>query len=389
MGKVRVVVRLRPDGGQSVCGVYGGAKGCHATSVVVGQTPFDFDAAFGATSTQADVYAATAAPLVSRVLNGRNGTVLAYGPTGTGKTHTVLGREGEPGLLPLVLDATFAAVRAERAAGVHVRVVVSYLEVYNEAVRDLFADDPTAELAVRADPKGGVKVVGLSEVECADAADAADCVAVGTAARTAGATGANANSSRSHAIFEVRVETRAKGSATTASGRLLVVDLAGSECAERTGAFAEGSARRLEAQSINQSLLALGQVITALASKKGGHVPFRDSKLTRLLHDSLGGSAETVLVACISPGADARDETLSTLRYADKARCIESQDRAHVAPPRAPDAETLAAAERALSDAEEAIEAATLRLAEETALLEASINDAVSAHVVETAPSTI
>ena len=219
----------------------------------------------------------------------------------------------------------------------------SYLEIYNEQVRDLFGEG-SEQLAVRADRDGSTTVIGLTEITLDSAQDARDCLAVGAEKRVAAATLMNDKSSRSHAVFELKVCTRKKGTSGTKCGRFLLVDLAGSECAGRTGVVEAHGARRLEAQSINQSLLALGQVITALSGGEGKHVPFRDSKLTRLLQDSLGGSALTVLIACVAPGKAARDESLSTLRYADRAGRIDNAgaNRVHVAPPRAPDAETLA-----------------------------------------------
>ncbi|KAH8065595.1 ATP-dependent microtubule motor [Aureococcus anophagefferens] len=254
--------------------------------------------------------------------------------------------------MPRCVDDVFARVAA-LGAGREARVTCTYLEIYNEQVRDLFGDDVEKQLQVRTARDGSTLVAGLTEIPLESAQDARDCLAVGAERRQSAATSMNDQSSRSHAVFELKVAVREGGSATTRVGRFLLVDLAGSESAGRTGIEGAGGARRLEAQSINQSLLALGQVITALSGGEK-HVPFRDSKLTRLLQDSLGGSAATVLVACVGPSPKSRDESLSTLRYADRAGRIDNvaAHRVHVAPPRAPDAETLAKLERDLAAAE-------------------------------------
>ena len=361
---IKVVVRVRPlaanEGDEAVCRTYAaGADAFDRCVTVEGvkddseSTNFEFARALDAAATQGEVYAATTADLVERVVGGRNATVLAYGQTGSGKTFTVQGGDDEAeGLMPRCVDDVFARVAA-LGAGREARVTCTYLEIYNEQVRDLFGDDVEKQLQVRTARDGSTLVAGLTEIPLESAQDARDCLAVGAERRQSAATSMNDQSSRSHAVFELKVAVREGGSATTRVGRFLLVDLAGSESAGRTGIEGAGGARRLEAQSINQSLLALGQVITALSGGEK-HVPFRDSKLTRLLQDSLGGSAATVLVACVGPSPKSRDESLSTLRYADRAGRIDNvaAHRVHVAPPRAPDAETLAKLERDLAAAE-------------------------------------
>jgi kinesin family protein 4/21/27 len=320
--RIRVAVRVRPgEGAPSVA--------LDATRVTLrtatGEKRFDFDGVLDQAATQAEVYDATAASLVARVFEGYNATVMAYGQTGSGKTHTMgepldalstsPGDDGEG-----VIGRALGEVFARRAASPEATTIhLSYLEVYNECVYDLLAThDDREPLGVREDG-GAVVVPGLSEHDVAARGAADALLHRGALRRRTGATKMNAGSSRSHALLTVRVAT-----ASGAVGKLVLVDLAGSERATRTGA--EG-ARLNEGIMINKGLLALGNVVSALAERTEAsgaarHVPFRDSKLTRLLRDSLGGSARTYMVACVSPCAADADETANTLRYASRARFI-------------------------------------------------------------------
>ena len=320
--RIRVAVRVRPgEGAPSVA--------LDATRVTLrtatGEKRFDFDGLLDQAATQAEVYDATAASLVARVFEGYNATVMAYGQTGSGKTHTMgepldalstsPGDDGEG-----VIGRALGEVFARRAASPEATTIhLSYLEVYNECVYDLLAThDDREPLGVREDG-GAVVVPGLSEHDVAARGAADALLHRGALRRRTGATKMNAGSSRSHALLTVRVAT-----ASGAVGKLVLVDLAGSERATRTGA--EG-ARLNEGIMINKGLLALGNVVSALAERTEAsgaarHVPFRDSKLTRLLRDSLGGSARTYMVACVSPCAADADETANTLRYASRARFI-------------------------------------------------------------------
>ena len=360
---VKVVVRIRPlnayeqrDGDSPIVRAYAGDDGRQNRVIVDGQREetFEYATSLSETANECDVAkAANAQQLVQRVVDGRDATVLAYGQTAAGKTHTI------DGLLPTVIDRIFKATNEGDFETSEVSV--SYLEIYNEQVRDLLVPAPVQTDPDRPPPQpkalnlqnrlqGGVTVVGLSERKPRNALEAKRVLKEGGERRAAAATAMNDRSSRSHAVFEVRVETRRRGDAATRRGRFLLADLAGSESAGRTNE--SGNARRREARTINQSLLALGQVISALSEqKKADHVPYRDSKLTRLLQDSLGGTAATVLIACVAPTLASREETLSTLRYADRASRVAGVDRVHVAPPRAPTAEDLAALERALDEA--------------------------------------
>ncbi|XP_011699046.1 PREDICTED: osmotic avoidance abnormal protein 3-like [Wasmannia auropunctata] len=206
--------------------------------------------------------------------------------------------------------------------------LLSYLEIYNERLRDLLQDDTRETLTLKEDPTKGTYVAGgLREVPVKDATECATLVQQGDQRRAAAATKMNAVSSRSHAVLTLSLEAIAindddkRGNAIR-RGRLHLVDLAGSERQTRTGATGD---RLKEAASINLSLSALGNVISALAAGNGRHVPYRDSKLTRLLRDSLGGNARTLMIACVSPSDIDAEETLSTLRYAARARCIKNK----------------------------------------------------------------
>lgn len=260
--------------------------------------------------------------IVEAVLNGYNGTVFAYGQTGCGKSHTM------SGFVERTLEHIFEATSTS-SSNTRYLALLSYLEIYNEKLRDLLRDDHIdGQLQLKEDPVRGTYVGGgLREVTVKDAAECAQLVGQGSRRRALAATKMNATSSRSHAVLTISIEALAmnentKGGSAVRRGRLHLVDLAGSERQGRTGATGD---RLKEAASINLSLSALGNVISALAAGNGRHVPYRDSKLTRLLKDSLGGNARTLMIACVSPSQSDAEETLSTLRYAARARCIKNK----------------------------------------------------------------
>ncbi|KZC12163.1 Osmotic avoidance abnormal protein 3 [Dufourea novaeangliae] len=259
--------------------------------------------------------------IVEAVLDGYNGTVFAYGQTGCGKSHTMRG------FIERTLDHIFEATSTASSA-MRYLALLSYLEIYNERLRDLLQDGTSDLLTLKEDPTRGTYVAGgLREVTVKDAQECAILVEQGDRRRALAATKMNAASSRSHAVLTLSLETLAinddsQTENTVKRGRLHLVDLAGSERQARTGATGD---RLKEAASINLSLSALGNVISALAAGHGRHVPYRDSKLTRLLRDSLGGNARTLMIACISPSDADAEETLSTLRYAARARCIKNK----------------------------------------------------------------
>jgi hypothetical protein len=333
---------------------------CVVTHAVPGKPPVDrvygFDKVFGPYSTQEDVYDDAVRPVVDEVLDGYNCTIFAYGQTGTGKTHTMEGdHQGcadspetlpeDAGIIPRAMAHVFASLNA---SGAEYSVRCTFLELYNEEITDLLNPDapagpepaPTAAMAppssgpgagkhssatgrhaLMEDGKGGVAVRHLTEVCVSSPADIFAHLAAGSNRRRTAETLCNKQSSRSHSVFTVSVharETNAEGEDVVKCGKLNLVDLAGSENVSKSGAK---DSRAREAGEINKSLLTLGRVITALVDRSG-HIPYRDSKLTRLLRDALGGKSKTCVVATVSPAASAVDETTSTLEYARRAASI-------------------------------------------------------------------
>jgi kinesin family protein 18/19 len=273
---------------------------------------FTYDQVFLEDSSNEAVYQQALRPLVQSFLEGFNATCFAYGNTGAGKTYTVLGTTGQLGLVHLALQDCF-----EQLTGVS-SVKVSYLEVYNEQVRDLLAHDARALLVVE-DPVKGVVVPGLTELVVEGLDQVNRLVDRGNRLRTMAATSANQFSTRSHAILQMTLERREGDESQTS--KLSLIDLAGSERASSTENRGQ---RMIEGASINRSLLALGSCINILSDPKqrGKFVPYRDSKITRLLKDSLGGNTKTLMVACVCGAAKFFEETLNTLRYASRARSI-------------------------------------------------------------------
>jgi kinesin family protein 3/17 len=291
---------------------------------------FTYDAVFDQNFTQLKVFEETALEIVDSVMDGFNGTVFAYGQTGSGKTHTMTGPDtGSPemqGLLPRCFNHIFTNVDSSSST-IQYLVRGSFLEIYNEEVRDLLSKNPKERCEVKEDKGSGVYVKGLSAIVCKSMGAMQEALSTGLSNRSTGATNMNAESSRSHSIFMITVEQCAKDTGADSHirvGKLNMVDLAGSERQSKTGAEGE---RLKEATKINLSLSALGNVISALVDGKSSHIPYRDSKLTRLLQDSLGGNTKTVMVANIGPADYNYDETLSTLRYAYRAKSIKNKPR--------------------------------------------------------------
>ncbi|XP_012933053.1 kinesin-like protein KIF18B isoform X2 [Heterocephalus glaber] len=282
---------------------------------------FVFDRVFGEGATQQDVFQHTTRGVLDSFLQGYNCSVFAYGATGAGKTHTMVGQNGDPGIMYLTTMELYRRLDALREEK-RFEVLVSYLEVYNEHIQDLL--EPKGPLNIREDPSKGVVVQGLSFHQPASAEQLLEMLSRGNRSRTQHPTDANATSSRSHAIFQVlvRQQDRVPGlEQTLRVAKMSLIDLAGSERASSTHAQGE---RLREGANINRSLLALISVLNALADTKGRrpHVPYRDSKLTRLLKDSLGGNCRTVMIANISPAGLAYEDTYNTLKYADRAKEI-------------------------------------------------------------------
>ncbi|KAF5838400.1 P-loop containing nucleoside triphosphate hydrolase protein [Dunaliella salina] len=291
---------------------------------------FRFDKVFGCDSHQEKLYKQAIVPIVQEVMEGFNCTIFAYGQTGTGKTYTMEGgprgsddgRKLSPqaGVIPRSIKQIFELIESNNMDST---VKVSFLELYNEELTDLLAFDDTNRLRLLED-KSGVVVQNLEDAIVKSPAEIYQVLDRGTAKRRTAATLLNNRSSRSHSIFTITIhmkETTAAGEDVVKVGKLNLVDLAGSENISRSGAK-DGRAR--EAGSINQSLLTLGRVITALV-EHSGHVPYRDSKLTRLLRDSLGGRTKTCIIATVSPTVQCQEETISTLDYAHRAKNIRNR----------------------------------------------------------------
>ena len=304
---------------------------------------FTFDTVYDWNSSQEGVYTETAAPLVESVIQGYNGTIFAYGQTGTGKTHTMLGAPDPPelrGIIPNTFKHIFEAVEETTDRDFLVRA--SFLEIYNEEIRDLLGKDTTKKLDMKEDPNRGLYVKDLTHTVVKGVKEIDRVLSIGMQNRSVASTLMNADSSRSHSIFTITIETSDKASADKddapqdafaekkadnmhiRAGKLNLVDLAGSERQGKTGATGD---RLKEATKINLSLSALGNVISALVDGKSGHVPYRDSKLTRLLQDSLGGNTKTVMIAAVGPADYNFDETISTLRYANRAKNIKNKPK--------------------------------------------------------------
>lgn len=287
---------------------------------------FGFDRVFDDNTTQAEVYEATARGLLDSVMDGYNATVFAYGATGCGKTHTITGTAQQPGIIFLTMQELFEKI-AERSDEKQTEVSLSYLEIYNETIRDLLVPGGSKQgLMLREDANQAVSVAGLSSHHPKDVQEVMDMIVKGNEYRTVSPTEANATSSRSHAVLQINVAQKDRNADVNephTMATLSIIDLAGSE---RASATKNRGDRLLEGANINKSLLALGSCINALCDpRKKNHVPYRNSKLTRLLKFSLGGNCKTVMIVCVSPSSVHFDETQNTLRYANRAKNIQTK----------------------------------------------------------------
>ncbi|XP_025977570.1 kinesin-like protein KIF18A [Dromaius novaehollandiae] len=290
---------------------------------------FVFDAVFAESSSQLEVFEHTTKSVLDGFLNGYNCTVLAYGATGAGKTHTMLGSPQDPGVMYLTMMALYNCMDQIKEDKI-CNVAVSYLEVYNEQIRDLLVN--SGPLAVREDAQKGVVVQGLTLHQPKSAEEILQMLDYGNKNRTQHPTDINASSSRSHAVFQIYLRQQDKTASISQNVRIAkmsLIDLAGSERASATNAK---GARFREGTNINRSLLALGNVINALADPKSKkqHIPYRNSKLTRLLKDSLGGNCRTIMIAAVSPSSKFYDDTYNTLKYANRAKDIKSSLKSNV-----------------------------------------------------------
>ncbi|XP_029403761.1 kinesin-like protein KIF21A isoform X2 [Mus pahari] len=373
---VRVAVRIRPQLAKEKI------EGCHiCTSVTPGEPQvflgkdkaFTFDYVFDIDSQQEQIYTQCIEKLIEGCFEGYNATVFAYGQTGAGKTYTmgtgfdVNIMEEEQGIISRAVRHLFKSIEEKKTSAIkngvpppEFKVNAQFLELYNEEVLDLFdttrdidAKNKKSNIRIHEDSAGGIYTVGVTTRTVNTEPEMMQCLKLGALSRTTASTQMNVQSSRSHAIFTIHVcqtrvclqtdaenatdnklisESSPMNEFETLTAKFHFVDLAGSERLKRTGATGE---RAKEGISINCGLLALGNVISALGdkSKRATHVPYRDSKLTRLLQDSLGGNSQTIMIACVSPSDRDFMETLNTLKYANRARNIKNkvmvnQDRA-------------------------------------------------------------
>ncbi|CAI2009262.1 hypothetical protein SEUBUCD646_0G00680 [Saccharomyces eubayanus] len=293
-----------------------------------GEIKFVFDKLFDENSSQTRVYKETTSPLLDSVLDGYNSTVFAYGATGCGKTYTVSGTPSQPGIIFLAMEELFNKIDDLKDEK-NFEISVSYLEIYNERIRDLLnPETPSKRLIIREDTQNHIKVANLSYHNPTTVEDVMNLVVQGNINRTTSPTEANEVSSRSHAVLQIHIMQTNKLVDLTSQhtfATLSVIDLAGSE---RAAATRNRGLRLHEGANINRSLLALGNCINALCLNDGSrtcHIPYRDSKLTRLLKFSLGGNCKTVMIVCISPSSSHYDETLNTLKYANRAKEIKTK----------------------------------------------------------------
>ena len=287
---------------------------------------FGFDRVFDENTSQAEVYEATTRNLLDSVLDGYNATVFAYGATGCGKTHTITGTVQAPGVIFLTMQELFERI-GERQNEKVTEVSLSYLEIYNETIRDLLVPGGSKQgLMLREDANQAVSVAGLSSHHPQNVQEVMDMIVRGNEYRTMSPTEANATSSRSHAVLQINVSQKDRNADINephTMATLSIIDLAGSERASATKNRGE---RLQEGANINKSLLALGSCINALCDpRKKNHIPYRNSKLTRLLKFSLGGNCKTVMIVCVSPSSQHFDETQNTLRYANRAKNIQTK----------------------------------------------------------------
>ncbi|XP_015695753.1 kinesin-like protein KIN-1 [Oryza brachyantha] len=289
---------------------------------------FSFDRVFYEDSEQSDVYNFLAVPIVADAISGINGTIITYGQTGAGKTYSMEGpsilhcNKQKTGLIQRVVDELFQSLRSSESIAMW-SVKLSMVEIYLEKVRDLL-DLSKDNLQIKESKTQGIYISGATEVSIMSSSDALECLSEGIANRAVGETQMNLASSRSHCLYIFSVQQGSTSDERVRGGKIILVDLAGSEKVEKTGA--EGRVFD-EAKTINKSLSALGNVINALTTGKQNHVPYRDSKLTRILQDALGGNSRAALLCCCSPSALNAPESLSTIRFGTRTKLIKTSPK--------------------------------------------------------------
>ncbi|KAG7452472.1 kinesin heavy chain [Guyanagaster necrorhizus] len=334
---IKVVCRFRPpnaieqrEGGENVVAFDDNLTTVKLRSTSLTSGPekdgFTFDRVFPMGTKQHEVFDYGVKDIVKDVLDGYNGTVFAYGQTGSGKTFTMMGADIDSddlkGIIPRITEQIFQSI-VESDAHLEYLVKASYMEIYLEKIRDLLAPQ-NDNLQVHEEKSKGVYVKNLSDYYVSSAREVYEIMRTGGEARVVSSTDMNAESSRSHSIFLITIEQRNTETGARKTGNLYLVDLAGSEKVGKTGA----SGQTLEeAKKINKSLSALGMVINALTDAKVKYIPYRDSKLTRILQESLGGNSRTTLIINCSPSSYNEAETLSTLRFGIRAKSIKNSAR--------------------------------------------------------------
>eukprot|EP00826_Nyctotherus_ovalis_P058362 TRINITY_DN8012_c0_g1_i9.p1 TRINITY_DN8012_c0_g1~~TRINITY_DN8012_c0_g1_i9.p1 ORF type:complete len:843 (-),score=250.96 TRINITY_DN8012_c0_g1_i9:154-2682(-) len=333
--RIRVLLRLRPLNSREESLVEGGAGnvaiqvvGSNGVRVEESNSTLIFDGAFSKES-QAEFYEKVAYDTVEDVLEGYNGTIFAYGPTGTGKTYTMLGTSCFTpelvGIIPRTSDQIFKSLDEY---GGEYELRISALEIYKEVLRDLLYTESPIELKIKESNKRGVYVEGLKETLVRSKEEFLEAVLKGGENRVVAETRSNQNSSRSHAIFILQITKRSEGKEQT--GRLNLVDLAGSE--KLSSYYLRGRDHIEETKKINKSLSALGNVIYALTNNSD-HIPYRDSKLTRILQESLGGNYKTTLIITMSPYSGSIEESFTALKFAQRAKHIKNRVHANITRP--------------------------------------------------------
>ena len=284
---------------------------------------FSFDYIFGPSAMQKEVYEVAAKPIVEAVMQGFNGTVFAYGQTSSGKTFTMTGPDLEDpdlmGIIPRMVSTVFETI-SNSEAFIEYAVKVSYCEIYLEKIKDLL-DTTKTNLKIHEDKTRGIYIAEVTEKYVASDYEVYEIMKTGLENRNVGSTNMNAVSSRSHSIFIITVTQTNNLDYIAKTGKLYLVDLAGSEKVGKTGAAGK---RLEEAKNINKSLTMLGLVIYSLTDGKSSHIPYRDSKLTRMLQDSLGGNSKTSLIITCSPSPYNEPESISTLRFGMRAKAIKN-----------------------------------------------------------------
>ena len=279
---------------------------------------FHFDMVFDKKTTQKEVYEKSTKFLITGIIDGFNATVLAYGATGSGKTYSMLGTQKEPGLMQRSVIDIFQLIKKQKNNN-EFKIKLSYIEVYNENIHDLLGNEKV-NLDLREDPNKGVIINGVKEIEINSVDNFFSLLLVGNSKRAVEVTYSNTASSRSHAVLQILLENRNNQKKETTVSRFVLVDLAGSERSSgiSTSALAQ---RQLEGSKINQSLLTLGKCINALSENKS-FISWRDSKLTRILKDSLIGNSRMIMLSTISPSILCIAETINTLLYSSRAKNI-------------------------------------------------------------------